>query len=212
MLITWFALLSSYVFTEWTNGYYLNGDHWEKWDDSWLTWVDGNSCTECTSFMYLNSTSGLWQYWNVGWYYDETSQVWRDCQGIWKSACNYQQICYQWSSGKIYDTDLLKWVDAWTSPKILHNDTQYTINPIWRSPNIYINPQSTSMIELGTIKYPFKFSKSAFSEVLNQYSHSNNNILIYIKENTELKITKDMAYSKTLCPVPPKRQRSVQFW
>ena len=143
---------------------------------------------------FLNSTTGLWQYCQNGWYYDGTAEIWRDCQGIWTGECNYQTTCYQWSSGSVYDTDLLKWVNTWVSPKVLHHDTQYTINPIWRSPNIYINSQSTSIIELGTIKYPFKNSQSAFSEVLNQYSHSNNNISIYIKENTELKITKEMAY------------------
>ena len=132
--------------------------------------------------MYLNSTTGLWENWQKGWYYDETFRIWRDCQGIWTGAWSYQAICYQWDSGKIYDTDLLKWVDTCVSPKVFHNDSQYSINPVWRSPIIYVNPQSFSMIELGTIKYPFKTAKSVFSEILNQYSHNNSSFQFILKK------------------------------
>ena len=102
--------------------------------------------------------------------------------------------CFQWTSGQIYDTELLKWVDTCVAPKIMHNDSQYSLSAVWRSQSIYINPQSSSIIEFGTMKYPYKNSINAFSEIINQYSHSNYNISVYIKENTQLMITKDISY------------------
>ena len=119
-----------------------------------------------------------------------------NCHGIWTGACFYQIIWFQCASGTIYDTDLLKWVDTWDASKVLHNDTQFIINPIWRSPKIYIDSKSKNIIELGTIEYPYKDSESAFSEIFNQYSHRNINISIFIKENSELRMTKDMEYFK----------------
>ena len=60
----------------------------------------------------------------------------------------------------------------------------YNTPSIWRSANYYIDPQSSQIIKLGTQKYPYKYTRSAFSKILNQFSHSKSNIIIYIKENT----------------------------
>ena len=178
----------------WSEGFYYDGSQCVQWHDSCLTCSNQNSCTQWTTYMYLNSTTGLWQYWSYGWYYDMTSELCRDCNGKCIGECEYQALWFQWNSGKVYDTELRKCVDTWTSPKILHTSSQYSIVAVWRSTSIYIDPECLNIIELGTMNYPYKSSISAFSEILNQYSHSNNSISIYIKENTQLIIPNDIVY------------------
>ena len=100
MLILLFAIIS-YSLESWIDGYYYDGTQWSQWDDSWFTWTDGISWTGWTAFMYLNSTTGLCQYWQSGWYYDDTSQAWNDCQGIWTGACFYCSSAYPHPPPKI---------------------------------------------------------------------------------------------------------------
>ena len=183
---------------------YYNGTQWAQWNESWFTWDSSTGCTSWTSFMYLNTTTGLWQYCSYGFYYDETLRGWRDCTGICTGAWGYQSIWFQCSSGQIYDTDLMKWVDTCIFPKVLHNDSQYSVRSVWRSSSFYIDSQSQSIIELGTKMHPFRFFKSALSEILNQYSHSNNSISVYVKENTELSITTNIAYLMNITSVSIK--------
>ena len=72
ILILWTAIII-YAQENWIDGYYYDGTQWSQWDDSWLTWANEISCTGWTASMYLNSTTGLCQNWQNGWYYDKIS-------------------------------------------------------------------------------------------------------------------------------------------
>ena len=56
--------------------------------------------------------------------------------------------------------------------------------PVCRHFNYYVNPESTKIIELGTKAHPFKNIALPFVEILNYLSHSDRNITIFVKENT----------------------------
>ena len=164
--------------------WFYDGTICSRWDTSWLTCTNSTQWTSWTDYMYLNSTTGLWQFWSDGEYYDYTFEVWRSCAGKCNGICQYQKLWYQWNSGQLYDLELLNWTSTWDSPKQKIVSSQYNSPSIWRSTNYYIDPQSSQILELGTQKYPYKYARSAFSEILNQFSHSESNIIIYIKENT----------------------------
>ena len=68
------------------------------------------------------------------------------------------------------------------------NDTQYTINEVCRSLELYVDPQSTEVMEFGTKQYPYRYFKYASSEILNQFSHKDAEITVYLKEGTDVYI------------------------
>ena len=68
------------------------------------------------------------------------------------------------------------------------NDTQYTINSVCRSLKFYVDPQSTEVMEFGTKQYPYRYFKYVSSEILNQFSHKDVEITIYLKEGTDVYI------------------------
>ena len=47
-----------------------------------------------------------------------------------------------------------------------------------------MNPDSDSIVELGTIDHPYKQLSYAFVEILNYHSHSDYNLTLYIMEDT----------------------------
>ena len=141
--------------------------------------------------MYIDLTNGLWRFWDEGYYFDSTHNLWRNWDGIWSKLWAYQTTCFQWTSNQFFDTDLLSWVTDCPSPKIKVSNSQYILSHICRSNEIYINPSSTEIIELGTNQYPYKTAKAAFSELLNSFSHKQINITIFIKEFTTLYIQDD---------------------
>ena len=55
-----------------------------------------------------------------------------------------------------------------------------------------MNPDSDSIVELGTIDHPYKRITYAFVEMLNYHSHSDRNLTLYLMENTrnELPVSK----------------------
>jgi hypothetical protein len=64
----------------------------------------------------------------------------------------------------------------------------------WRSPDYYVDPTSTKLIELGTKEYPFKSLMLPFVEILNYHSHSNFSVNIYVQERTTVEIFLDSIY------------------
>ena len=47
-----------------------------------------------------------------------------------------------------------------------------------------MNPDSDSIVELGTIEYPYKELSYAFVEILNYHSHTNRNLTVNLMEST----------------------------
>ena len=92
------------------------------------------------------------------------------------------------------DTDTFKWVSTWASPKLTISSSQFSVSSIWRGTSMYIDPNSSQLIELGTQSYPYKSSRAAFSELLNFHSHRNVSMSIYFKENSEIYIEDDVNF------------------
>lgn len=59
----------------------------------------------------------------------------------------------------------------------------------WRTLDIYVDPNSVEILELGTKDYPYKNLILPFIEILNFHSHSDSEIKIYIPERANLEIT-----------------------
>ena len=75
-------------------------------------------------------------------------------------------------------------VECDATTQVMINDTQFDNRPICRDLEYYVNPDSNSIIELGTRDHPYKQITYAFIEILNYHSHSDRNLTIYLMENT----------------------------
>ena len=92
----------------------------------------------------------------------------------------------QWNSTQIFDLTSFSCVNSWNSTtSILISDSQLAISSVWRSFNYYVDPTSTSVIELGTLQYPFKSLGFVFVELLNFHANTARTINVYLKENTQ---------------------------
>ena len=84
----------------------------------------------------------------------------------------------------------MKWVtECDASTQIAINDTQFDNIQICRNFDYYVNPDSDSIVELGTINHPYKHISYAFVEVLNYHSHSDRNLTINLMEYTRNELT-----------------------
>ena len=142
----------------------------------------------------LNLTSGFCETWVYGDYFDPTSDIWRSCNGRWAMDCSYQIECFQWNSTQFFDLEKLYWVDIWDSNMMSLKNSQYHNISIWKGYDIYVNPKSSSIIELGTYQNPYKSLALAFYEVLTLHSFTNNTINVYVLENSVMQIMKDQIY------------------
>ena len=95
--------------------------------------------------------------------------------------------------------------------QIAINDTQFDNRPICRDFEYYINPDSDSIIELGTIDHPYKKISYAFVEILNYHSHTDRNLTVYLMEYTrnELPIGTANVVNITNIDIRPYTNRSV---
>ena len=92
----------------------------------------------------------------------------------------------QWNSTQVLDLTSYTCVNSWnTTTSVLISDSQFGISSFWRSFDYYVDPSSTSIVELGTKQFPYKSLALVFVELLNFHSNTARTINIFIKENTE---------------------------
>jgi len=60
----------------------------------------------------------------------------------------------------------------------------FELDSFWRTLEYYIDSSSEQWIELGTKGFPYRSLHQAFIEIISQFSNSEANITIYIKEKT----------------------------
>ena len=97
----------------------------------------------------------------------------------------YRDACFECSSDQYLYLDTLTCVTECNSDtQIAINDTQFDNRLICRNFEYYVNPDSDSIVELGTIDHPYKQLSYAFVEILNYHSHSDYNLTLYIMEDT----------------------------
>ena len=134
--------------------------------------------------MFLNSTN-LWQGWADDEYWDISIQTWTSwssfCTGFWSS----QKSWFDWTSPNILDVDTLTWVPSCNSSQIEITDPAlFNVDSIWRTLEYYIDPSSDNLLEFGTKQHPYRTSKPVFAEILKHHSHTNREIMVYLKEGT----------------------------
>ena len=177
-----------------STGYYEISSAWYLWDSTCKTWSNATACMTWESTMFLNTTTNLWQNCPDSQYYDSTSEVWRDWNGKCTVSWSYQRMWFLWTGSQYYDLETLQCVDACDSSKVSVNKTQFQSIPIWKSTNIYVDPTSTSVTELGTKDNPYKNLLLAFIEILNLHSHTNRTINVYVQTGTTLYVIPDYMY------------------
>ena len=163
--------------TSWQSGWFWNGIQWMVWDSSWRTCSNATSCDSCEDFMYYDSTTNKWKFWQDGQYYDSTYQIWRNWDGKWTGYWKGQKQWFVWDSGKFLDLETLSCVTNWDALKYQVSSSQYSTGELWRLSQFYVDPLSSELIELGTISYPYKSMKAVSSDILNNFSHQNMNII-----------------------------------
>ena len=183
----------AYSDVSWKTGYYNNSGVWTKWQDSWYTWTNGTSWTSWQN-QILNSTTFLWEFWPDGKFYSSSLNSCMSCVGSWLDGWAYQLSWFQCTSSQIFDFDTMKWVSSWSTAQVQINNTQIHGLNIWRTPNYYIDPNSSKILELGTIMYPFKHINLAFLEILNFLANKNLNITINLKESSTNYLSDGQSY------------------
>jgi hypothetical protein len=139
--------------------------------------------------MFLEETTKLWTFWSDGYYFDKQTIMWRSwnnsCLGLWR----YQQKWFKWDAQQYYDLNTFSWVESWS---LITMNANY-IN-FWRNPKIYVNPDSSNFMQLGTKEFPFRSLGSTFIELVNYHSHRDIEIKILIKEGTFNYVLDDMNF------------------
>ena len=108
----------------------------------------------------------------------------------------YQHFWFQCPAGQVLDLTTNTWViNCNLDSQILINDT-----PIWRDFDYYVDPSSSSLVELGSYSYPYKSIGLVFVELMNYHAHSNRTINVFLREGTinELQIAKNYIINTTL--------------
>ena len=97
----------------------------------------------------------------------------------------YRDACFECPTGQYLDLDTLQCVTQCNQDsQIAINDSQFGNRLICRSFQYYVNPDSDSIVELGTIDYPYKELSYAFIEILNYHSHTDRNLTVNLMEAT----------------------------
>ena len=169
----------------WDTGFYQNRSDCLQWHSSCKECTTNNACSEWEEFMFLNTTSQLWELWNVGDYFDGSTRNCNSWGSSWFLYWNYQTTWFDCPPGEIYDLDTQQWISNWDSPKVTITDSDLSlISSYCRNLNYYIDPTSEESIELGTKEYPYRTIAPVFAEVLKHVSHHDYSIYVWIKEET----------------------------
>ena len=194
-IISWFIITIWLLFiqlasttTTWSNGFFEQDGSWVAWDPSWYTCANATQWTSCYNKILNNSTK-LWNFWPYGQFYSPQVNKWISWDGSWLEEWGYQDECYVWPTGMMFDLTQFTWVSNCTSSQVFILDPLLKNIPIWRDTTYYIDANGLQPIELGTLKYPYKKIGLATMEILNFISHSNHNVTIYIMENNLIYMT-----------------------
>ena len=163
-------------------GWYLNDGTWSQCDSSCKTWSNSESCDSWQFYMFQESTSGLWQFWDYGEYFDQSTVQCRNCNGSCLGFWSYQLSCYECPENQMIDTDTLQCVSTWDYPKFIFESADLSFPLVWRGNEIYVNSRSDSLLELGTLDHPYRTTKAAFTELVNHFSNHNASVTIYLAE------------------------------
>ena len=142
------------------DGYFDNSGTWTKWQSSWLTWTNSTAWASWSN-RFLNSTTMLCELCPDGQFYSDSLLKWLDWSGSWSGQCAYQVSCFDCSKYASqgltkFSLTKMKCVSDWASTEVYIQDPQLRNFSIWRGLTYYVDPEGTEIIELGTLKYPYK--------------------------------------------------------
>ena len=140
----------------WDLGLYELSGQWYPWEGSCRTWASSTSWITCEDNMFLNTTTGLWSFWPSSQFYESTMEIWANWTGKWTKNWMYQFSCFQCPSNQYFNLETMACVSSWDYAMISVNSSQFNGIPIWKSLDIYVDPTSSSLIELGTKNNPYK--------------------------------------------------------
>lgn len=168
------------------DGLYPDGEDCLPCDSSWLTCDGAGSWLSWKAYMKVG-LNGLCEYCPEDEFWDFTLQTCQSCAGSWNGLCASRKECFECDPGEVLDLDSMIWVPTWNNDKILfQTGDEYNINEFCRGFEYYVDPHSDEIIELGTLKYPYRTIKPVFFEILYHHSHSDRNIAIYLAENSNI--------------------------
>lgn len=131
--------------------------------------------------MFLNATTGLWEAWPYGQFYESTTMVCRDWGSSCTNLCAYREECYVCGGGEYFSLKTMNWSSTWDlTSSFVHTYSLLNGTDIefWRPNIFYVNPESTKVMELGTIKYPIRNINIVLNEVHNVYANTNSTVHI----------------------------------
>ncbi|CAI2361156.1 unnamed protein product [Moneuplotes crassus] len=166
--------------SECLRGFY--GEECSPCHSSCRTCSNGDSCDTCEDFMYLDKDSLLCRTCYQDYFYDDTTEQCTSCEGSCNNECAHRDECLQCGDSLILDIDTFECVSECASGKIEVISSQFITNKICKTQSIYVDPESSKAIELGTLEYPYRTMLAAGSEILHHYSHSDSNITVYTKD------------------------------
>ena len=181
-LATFPTLLAYSIYRgDWWTGYFQDGDYCKPWDTSWKDCSNADSCDTWEEYMFLNTTTALWESWPDGEYWDDTGRTWRSCSGGCNLLWGYQEMWFDWPTDEVFNINTFECQPDWDSNMIRIESPILKISKIWRDNEYYLDPFSTKPIELGTLEYPYRSMNLINLEIMNFFSHSNQSITIYTK-------------------------------
>lgn len=97
--------------------------------------------------------------------------------------CASQESCFT-CPGEVFDLDSMNCIPECPEGKVLLEGDMYGSFSYCRGLEIYVDSSSTSLVELGTIDYPYKQIGLAFREVFESWKTLDLNLTIYVKSGT----------------------------
>ena len=148
------------VEADWADGYYDNKGTCAAWQSTCLTCTNATTWTSWRNRI-LNTTTLQWDLWPDGQFYSDPLSKWLDWSGSWIGQWAYQMKWFDCSSYAsqgltMFSLSQMKCVNNWSSTEVPINDPQLRGFSLWRKLVYYVNPESTEIVELGTLKYPYK--------------------------------------------------------
>ena len=115
-----------------------------------------------------------------GQYYDTIFEICKEWNSSWLGAWSYQLHWNLCPSDQILQISNLGWSHSWKG--ILLENFQNIIPKAWRDMEYYIDSESEEILELGSLKYPYRSANTAAVMIFNETNkYSTTRIIIYTK-------------------------------
>ncbi|CAI2370232.1 unnamed protein product [Moneuplotes crassus] len=165
-----------------SEGFFKYNQGCKPCNSSCKTCSDDTSCDSCESFMTLDPASSLCAHCADDEYYDTRSESCKSCMDTCLGVCSYRKTCMTCAPGQSLDIQTLECVDDCQVSQIKLEGPSLSVPSACRTPDYYVDPLSTEILELGTREHPYRTMKAVSSEILTFLSHREVNVTINVKD------------------------------